>query len=108
MLFQRRCASCQGKHSEGKELPTIKAQLREFVRCCSAKEGYIRAEMPLREVAFLTLLSRGNEAMGLRDLYRIVAEEWATHLNPKNVTLEDFRHILDSDRYYGLRVVAKP
>ena len=86
-------------------MPPERALLRDIVRCCSTREGYLSAEMPLLEVAFRVILSRGNEPIGLRDLYRIVAEEWATPLNPRNVTIEGFQRILERDSHYGFRTV---
>ena len=103
MLFERHCGECKTRLAEAEALPPIKRQLREILKCCSRKEGFISTEMPLLEVAFRVLLARGNEPIGLRDLYRIVTNEWATPLNPRNITIEGFRSILDRDRYYGFR-----
>jgi hypothetical protein len=106
MLFERRCAECKARLAKAAELPPAERQIREIARCCSRKEGFISTEMPLLEIAFLVLVARRNQPIDLRELYHIVTEEWATPLNPKNITLEGFRRILDNDRYYGFRALS--
>lgn len=105
MLFQRCCDKCRERIKSEQRLPSERALLRDIVQCCSTREGYLSAEMPLLEAAFRVMLSRGNEPISLRDLYRIVAEEWATPLNPRNVTIEGFQRILERDNHYGFRAV---
>lgn len=105
MLYQRCCDECRERIQKEGGLPPERTLLRDIVRCCSAKEGYLSTEMPLLEAAFRVILSRGNEPISLRDLYRIVAEEWATPLNPRNVTIEGFQRVLESDNHYGFHAV---
>ena len=107
MLSERWCDESKESQAKADTLLPVKRLLREIVRCCSRKEGFISAEMPILEVAFRALLERGNEPMKIRDLYHIVAEVWATPLNPRNITVEDFHRILERDRYYGFRTVPE-
>jgi transposase-like protein len=107
MLFERWCDESKANLVKAGTLPPAKRLLREIVKCCSRKEGFISADMPILEVAFRALLERGNEPMKILDLYHIVAEVWATPLNPRNITVEDFHRILGRDRYYGFQVASK-
>lgn len=107
MLLERRCAICRARLAEASKLPRPETQIRDIVRCCSRKDDFISPDMPLLEIAYRILLAEGNRPIRLRELHYRVTEEWATPANPKNVSLEGLRRILDSDTYYSLAPVSQ-
>ncbi len=105
MLATRRCPKCQEDMKGHPEEQDLERQIQGIVDCCSKTEDYLRAEMPLMEIAFRVILMRGNQPVPLAELHDIVAEQWATPASPKNITVEGFRRILRNDRYYCIREV---
>lgn len=105
MLLARRCPKCQEEVMSDPSLRGVDAQVQGIVECCGGQEGYIRPEMPLQEIAFRVIVSRGNKPIGLAELHDVVAEQWATPTSPKNISPEGMRRILNRDRYYCFREV---
>jgi hypothetical protein len=103
MLLERCCDDCRESIASDMDELSPREVMSNIVKCCSQREDFITSQMPLLEVAFRVLIARGNEPIGLKEFYHIVAEEYATPLNPRNVTIDGFRRILARDRYYGLR-----
>jgi len=106
MLLARRCPKCQEEAVNGASLREVDVQVQGIVECCSKQDGYIQSEMPLQEIAFRVILSRGNNPVGLAELHDVVAERWATPTSPKNISPEGMRRILNRDRYYCFREVS--
>ena len=103
MLLERCCDDCRASLASDQDSLSAREVMSNIVGCCSRKEDFITSQMPLMEVAFRVLIARGNDPIGLREFYHIVAEEHATPINPRNVTMEGFRRILERDSYYGVR-----
>ena len=101
MVFARRCPVCQARLVGVSKLPPAERQIRDTAKCCSRKDGFVSTEMPLLEIVFRTLLARGNQPIGLRELHYQVTEQWATPSNPKSVSAEALRAIIARDRYYS-------
>jgi len=107
MLLQRRCPACRARLEEASKPRRPETHIRDIARCCSRKEDFITPDMPLLEIVYRTLLAAGNKPVRLRELHHRVTQEWATPSNPKNVSLEDLRRILDSDTYYGFAAISQ-
>ena len=105
LLLTRRCSSCRERLEETGETPTPKQHISQIAKCCALKEGFIQPQMPIQEIIFHILLSEGNKPATLSHLHSILTEEWATPMNPKNITDEDLRRILASDDYYGFKEI---
>ena len=106
MLLGRRCSSCKARLEVKPGLPSEKEQIREIVKCCAKEEGFIRPDMPMQEIAFRSLLAKGNKAETLEQLHYLVTDRWCTPSNPRNITVDGLRRVLDSDEYYGFKDVS--
>lgn len=106
MLLKRRCPACRARLAETSKFPSPERQIRDIARCCGRKDDFISPDMPLLEIVYRTLLAMENRPVRLRELHHRVTEEWATPSNPKSISLEDLRRILDRDAYYSFAAVA--
>ncbi|MDA1128489.1 MAG: hypothetical protein O2913_07305 [Chloroflexi bacterium] len=84
-----------------RELGDVKVLIREIAQNYKTDPDFIRADMPVQEIIFRTLLARGNRPMSLKDLHYELTERWATPVRPIVFTQERLLRILDSDTYYG-------
>ncbi len=107
VLLGRRCSSCRERLEETGEMPTVKQHIAQIAKCCALKEGFIRPQMPIQEIVFRILLSERNQPASLSHLHSLLTEEWATPMNPKNVSAEDLKRILASDNYYGFKEIPQ-
>ncbi len=107
ILLSRRCPSCKARLQDRLEAPPEEEQMREIAECCANQEGFIRPEMPMQEILFRALLSEGNKPVSLERLHYLVTERWHTPANPRSISLNGLKRVLDSDIYYGFREVSR-
>ena len=108
MLLGRRCPTCQTRIGTNKKPTTEKAHFKEIPGCCAKKDGFIRADMPMQEILFRTILAAGNKPVSLERLHYEVTEGWYTPINPRNIAMINLKRVLDSDTYYGFEEAPKP
>lgn len=101
ILAARRGPSCPSLLKPAHELNDPQELLAEIAEFCSAEQGFIRPAMPLQEIVFRVLLTRGNEHISLGDLHYELTEKWSTPIRPINISIEGLCRILDSDDFYG-------
>ena len=77
------------------------ALIREIREFHADTEGYIRYDMPIKEIVFRTLLARGNDPVALSDLHHELTVRWSNALRPISIDEAHLRRMLDSDAYYG-------
>lgn len=106
LLLSRRCASCKERLARNPEPLPAEEQIREIEECCARAEGFITPEMPMLEILFRTLLSEGNRPMALEELLEVLTERYATPSNPRSITPEGLRRVLNTDFYYCFRELA--
>ena len=100
VLAARLCSACMGK--VGNKGSSVAADhIKQIARCCSKKEDFIDAAMPLQEIVFRVLLKGGNKPMKLSVIHHVLAEEWALPTHPMNMGVEALKQILDRDQFYG-------
>ena len=107
MLLGRRCPTCQARISTNKKPTTEKAHFKEIAGCCAKKEGFIRADMPMQEILFRTILAAANKPVNLERLHYQITEGWYTPVNPRNISMNNLKRVLDSDVYYGFEEVPR-
>ena len=107
ILLSRRCASCRAKLEANQENPTEEQHMKEIAKSCSTQDGFIRPEMPMQEIIFRMLLSRGNKPVNLEELHYAVTDEWYTPANPRSITLDNLKRVLEYDMYYGFKEVLE-
>lgn len=66
---------------------------------------FIRADMPIQEIVFRTLLARGNSPMSLSEIHRELTQRWGNTLRPISIDENRLRRILNADTYYGFAEV---
>ena len=64
-------------------------------------EDFIRSDMPIKEIAFRTLLTRGNEPLALGELHRELTGRWSNPLRPISIEQSLLARVLETDTYYG-------
>ena len=77
------------------------ALIREIRDFHGDTEDFIRADMPIQEILFRTLLARGNESLSLGELHRELTERWSSALRPISIDQERLLRVLEADSYYG-------
>ncbi len=75
--------------------------IREIQEFHSGADDFIRYDMPIKEIAFRTLLTRGNEPMTLSALHRELTGHWSNALRPISIEVSLLGRVLESDTYYG-------
>ena len=106
-LLSRRCPSCRAKLEAQPGLPSEEEQIREIATCCAHEEGFIRPEMSVQEIVFRTILAEGNRPVDLERLHYLVTEGWYSPANPRSITADNLKQVLDRDVYYGFRKVSQ-
>lgn len=79
--------------------------IREIQEFHDDVPGFIRADMPIQEIVFRTLLARGNALMSLSELHRELTIRWSNALRPISIDQERLRRVLEADAYYGFAEV---
>ena len=89
--------------SFGKPLHELDAaeMIREIREFHEDADGFIRYDMPIKEIIFRTLLARGNEPISLSDLHQELTVRWSNALRPITINEALLRRVLDADTYYG-------
>ena len=77
------------------------ALIREIQEFHGDTGDFIRADMPIQEIVFRTLLTRGNDPMPIGEIYRELTERWGGNLRPISIDQGRLRRVLDADTYYG-------
>ena len=91
-----------GQPVAGLDPETLIREIREF----HADTGdFIRADMPIQEILFRTLLTQGNEPMSLSQLHRELTGRWSSPVRPISIDHERLRRVLNADTYYGFAEV---
>ena len=97
------CPSYPRKDSPGNlDAMTLIREIREFH---DDVPGYIRGDMPVQEIVFRMLLTRGNEATHLSELHQELTGRWSSPLRPIGIDEARLRQVLAADRYYGFEEV---
>jgi hypothetical protein len=105
LLASRRCSSCRERLQGQEETISVEEHLSQIEECCSKQEGFIRPEMPMQEILFRILLAGGNSPVPLSHLHHEVTETWYTPTNPRGISAASLKRVLDSDSFYGFKVV---
>ena len=101
LLASRRCADClEQLEGQGGNM-SAEEHIRHIAECCSQQEGFIQPEMPMQEIVFRTLLAGGNKPATLSYLHNEVTETWYTPMNPRSLSVDNVKRVLDGDNYYG-------
>ena len=91
-----------GQPATGLDPMTLIREIQEF----HADTGdFIRADMPIQEIVFRTLLSRGNNPTPLSELHHELTGRWNSALRPISIDQERLRRVLQADTYYGFAEV---
>ena len=106
-LLSRRCPSCKAKIEGMSEPPPGEKQIKEMAKCCVKKENFIRPEMPLQEIVFRTILAKANKPVLLEELHDAVTDRWYSPINPRNISVQGIKSVLDNDVYYGFVATEK-
>ena len=107
LLAARRSPMSPSMLEEYQELNNPQELLDEIAELSPQDEDFINSNMPIQEIAFRTLLVRGNKPILLAELHHELTERWATPVRPINVSLRNLARILDSDNYYGFAKVGE-
>ena len=108
ILRDRRCSSCKERLEANGETPSEEEHIKEIAECCSNEDGFIRAEMPMQEIVFRTILSGGNQPVSLEEIHNLVTDRWYTPVNPRNISRGGIKLVLDNDVYYAFKQVSEP
>ena len=101
LLASRRCADCRERlEAQGGNVPA-EEHIRHIEECCSRQEGFIQPEMPMQEIVFRTMLAGGNKPAALSYLHNEVTDTWYTPMNPRSISVDNVRRVLEGDSYYG-------
>ena len=105
LLASRRCADCREQLQAQGGGVSAEEHISHIEECCSKREGFIKPEMPMQEIAFRTLLAEGNKPATLSHLHYEITETWYTPMNPRHIDVSNVKRVLDSDNYYGFAKV---
>jgi hypothetical protein len=95
------CPRCRKRlKREAKAEDVIKA----VSTCCSKKENFITAGMPVMSSVFRYFLANGNQPVALETLSKELSE-WRGTI--AGTSPEVLRRLLVNDRYYGITTVAE-
>jgi hypothetical protein len=72
--------------------------------CCSKKDDFIRADMPVMSSVFRYFLANGNQPVELETLSQELSERRGT---TAGASPEILRRLLINDRYYGIRTLTE-
>jgi hypothetical protein len=98
------CPDCRRRLEEGKKTISA-AELPAHIKgCCSQAPGFITGSLPIAESVFRLLLANGNKPLGLKELASQLAERRGGV--SQRLRAELISRLLESDQYYGLRLVA--
>ena len=104
LIATRLTAACpsHGQPTNGLDPTTLILEIQEF----HADTGdFIRADMPIQEIVFRALLTRGNDPTSLSELHRELTDRWSSALRPISIDQERLRRVLRADTYYGFAEV---
>ncbi len=97
------CPKCQERLKEGNISPEdLFSAIKD---CCSQTEGFIGDSLPVLEGIFRLFLANGNQPLDLEELGEKLREWRGGGIYPTSP--EVLSRILESDCYYGLRLVRE-
>ncbi len=104
LISSRLTADCPSYGRPGHELQA-RDLFREISDFHADTNDFIRFDMPIKEIVFRTLLTRGNQPMSLVDLHHELTGRWSNALRP--ISIDEFllRRVLETDTYYGFAQV---
>ena len=79
--------------------------IREIREFHADTDEFIRYDMPIKEIVFRTLLTRGNEPTALTDLHHELTGRWSNALRPISIEETMLKRVLETDTYYGFAEV---
>jgi hypothetical protein len=98
LATSRLCAASRKKEKSKSDT----ALLRTIKQCCSKREGFITANMPVLEMIFRLFLANGNQPLELGQI-----QEQLQQLNDissaRDISIPRLKRIIENDRYYGLK-----
>ena len=96
------CPACRQRLWGGGGVISAAEIISSVKDCCSQAPEFINGKLPLMESVFRLLLANGNQPLELAELERRLAERRgdAPHRPPEG----SLARLLESDRYYGLRL----
>ena len=107
MLQSRRCVSSKARLEASSETPSEEEHMRELAECCSNEEGFIRPDMPMQEIVFRSILAEGNKPVSLEHLHYLVTDKWYSPVNPRSLSADGLKKVLDADVFYGFKEVTE-
>ena len=107
MLQSRRCVSSKARLEASSGTLSEEDHMREIAACCSNEEGFIRPDMPMQEIVFRSILAEGNKPLSLEHLHYLVTDRWYTPVNPRSLSEDSLKKVLDADVYYGFKEVTE-
>ena len=102
LLYARLADDSPYRSEPVSELNDPAALVQEIQANHADDPDFIRSDMPIQEIVFRTLLTRGNRPTLLADLHYELTERWATPTRPIVITEDRLQRVLDADIYYGL------
>ena len=93
--------------SYGRPLQEMEAGelIRELQAFHADEEDFIRYDMPIKEIVFRTLMTKGNQPMTLADLHHELTGRWSNALRPISIDESMLWRVLETDTYYGFAQV---
>ena len=108
VLADRRVPASPSFLKPDHELSDPEELLREIAEFGAQEEDYIRSEMPIQEIVFRTILTRGNHPIPISELHEDLVNRWSTPLRPITVTRQGLARVLEQDTYYGFASAESP
>ena len=83
----------------------VMVMIREIKEFHDDAPEFIRADMPIQEILFRTLLARGNEPMPISEMRLELTDRWSSPLRLIALDEARLRRVLVADKYYGFAEV---
>ena len=100
LIASRLTEACPSYGTPAHELNPVDL-IREIQEFQADSHDFIRYDMPIKEIAFRTLLARGNEPMSLNEIHGELTVRWSNALRPISIELPLLGRVLEADTYYG-------
>ena len=100
LIEARLTGACPSYGQSATELDPV-TLIREIQEFHADTGDFIRADMPIQEIVFRILLSRGNNPTPLSELHHELTGRWSSALRLISIDQERLRRVLEADIYYG-------
>ncbi len=97
------CSQCQERLNAEEGYPSESALIKQIASCCSRRDDYIRAKLPLLESIFRILIANGNKPLSIEEIRRRLEEKREGNFTP---TVDTLHRLLENDYFYGLQPVS--